>query len=107
MAQIIQRLSLIHETLLSGVANPLELSPAPDSPKALFGSGECETSWSLRPSLVTEKVKNLPAMQETWVRSLGQEDLLEKGMATHSNNCFYIYFYVFIYLAVPGLTCGM
>ena len=30
-------------------------------------------------------VKNLPAMQETWVRSLGQEDLLEEGMATHSS----------------------
>ena len=29
-------------------------------------------------------VKNLPAMQETWVRSLGGEDPLEKGMATHS-----------------------
>ena len=30
-------------------------------------------------------VKNLPAMQETWVPSLGQEDPLEKGMATHSS----------------------
>ena len=30
-------------------------------------------------------VKNLPAMQETWVRSLGQEDPLGKGMATHIN----------------------
>ena len=30
-------------------------------------------------------VKNLPAMQETQVQSLGQEDLLEKGMATHSS----------------------
>ena len=30
-------------------------------------------------------VKNLLAMQKTWVRSLGQEDLLEKGMATHSS----------------------
>ena len=30
-------------------------------------------------------VKNLPAMQETWVQSLGQEDLLEKGMAPHSS----------------------
>ena len=29
-------------------------------------------------------VKNLPSVQETWVRSLGQEDSLEKGMATHS-----------------------
>ena len=29
--------------------------------------------------------KNLPAMQETWVRPLGQEDSLDKGMATHSS----------------------
>ena len=34
-------------------------------------------------SLVAQTVKK-PAMQETWVRSLGQEDPLEKGMATHS-----------------------
>ena len=31
-------------------------------------------------------VKNLPAMQETWVQSLGQEDPLEKGKATHSSS---------------------
>jgi len=30
-------------------------------------------------------VKNLPTMQETWVRSLGQEDPQEEGMATHSS----------------------
>ena len=30
-------------------------------------------------------VKHLPAMQETWVQSLGWEDTLEKGMATHSS----------------------
>ena len=30
-------------------------------------------------------IKNLPAMQETWVPSLGQDDPLEKGMATHSS----------------------
>ena len=30
-------------------------------------------------------VKNIPAMQETWVQSLGLEDPLEKGMATHSS----------------------
>ena len=35
------------------------------------------------PSLVAQKVKNLPAMQETWVPSLGQEEPLEKGTATH------------------------
>ena len=36
-------------------------------------------------SLVTQMVKKLPAMQETWVRSLGWEDPLEEGMATHSS----------------------
>ena len=35
-------------------------------------------------SLVALFVKKLPAMQETWVRFLGQEDPLEKDMATHS-----------------------
>ena len=35
-------------------------------------------------SLVAQRVKRLPEMQETWVQSLGQEDPLEKGMATHS-----------------------
>ena len=34
---------------------------------------------------MAQTVKNLPAMQETWVQTLGREDLLEKGMATHSN----------------------
>ena len=38
-----------------------------------------------RASLVAQMVKNLPAMQETWVQSLGQEDPLEKKMATHSS----------------------
>ena len=33
---------------------------------------------------MAQTVKNLPAMQETWVQSLGQEDILEKGMTTHS-----------------------
>ena len=36
-------------------------------------------------SSVGKEVKNLPAMQETWVQSLGQEDPLEKEMATHSS----------------------
>ena len=35
--------------------------------------------------LVAQRVKRLPAMQETWVRSLGWEDPLEKEMATHSS----------------------
>ena len=36
-------------------------------------------------SLVAQMVKNLPAMLETWVQSLGWEDPLEKGTATHSS----------------------
>ena len=36
-------------------------------------------------SLVAQMVKNLPELQETQVQSLGQEDPLEKGMATHSS----------------------
>ena len=39
-------------------------------------------SWT---SLVAQMMKNLPAVQETWVQSLGWEDPLEAGMATHSS----------------------
>ena len=35
--------------------------------------------------LIAQSVKNLPVLQETWVRFLGQEDPLEKEMATHPN----------------------
>ena len=42
-----------------------------------------KTIWA---SLVVQVAKNLPAMQETWVQSLGQEDSLEKGMAIHSSS---------------------
>ena len=38
-----------------------------------------------RASLVAQMVTHLPAIQETWVRSLGQEAPLEKKMATHSS----------------------
>ena len=40
---------------------------------------------SLPSSLVTQMVKRLPTIRETWVQSLGWEDLLEKEMATHSS----------------------
>ena len=39
-------------------------------------------SWA---SLMAQRVKNLPAMWETWVQSLGWEDPLEEGIATHTN----------------------
>ena len=45
-------------------------------------SFDCIDLWA---SLVAQMVKNLPAMQETWVQSLGWEDTLEKAMATHSS----------------------
>ena len=40
-------------------------------------------TYTCRASLVAQTVKNLPAMKETWVQSLGWEDPLKKGMATH------------------------
>ena len=39
----------------------------------------------IRASLVSQLAKNLPAMRETWVQSLGWEDPLKKGKATHSS----------------------
>ena len=43
------------------------------------------TEWLNWTELVVQLVKNLPAIQETWVQPLGQEDSLEKEMATHSS----------------------
>ena len=42
-------------------------------------------TYCIRPSMAAQTVKSLPAIQETCVRSLGWEDPLEKGMATHSS----------------------
>ena len=43
---------------------------------------------AIKASLVTQLVKNLPAMRETMVQSLGGEDPLEKGMATQLQACW-------------------
>ena len=64
-------------------------------------TSSCETEWCTgeegegtlgrdkktenRASLLAQSVKSLPAVQETWVQFLGQEDTLEKGMTTHSS----------------------
>ena len=48
-------------------------------------SGAFPSRQFLWTSLVAQMVKRLPAMWETWVQSLGWEDLLEKEMATHSS----------------------
>ena len=51
------------------------------------GSQSSVKNWLhyLRTSPVTQMVKRLPTMQETWVQSLGQEDVLEKKMVTYSS----------------------
>ena len=54
-----------------------------------FGNCNCICKYHMMlliwASLVVQMVKNLPAMRETWVRSLGWEDSLEEGMVTHSS----------------------
>ena len=44
-----------------------------------------EINWETGIYILAQRLKGLPAMQETWVRSLGREDALEKEMATHSS----------------------
>ena len=56
----------------------------PQSPLPTHGQNP-ESKLPRGASLVTQMVKNLPATQETRVRSLGGEDPLEKGVATHSS----------------------
>ena len=51
----------------------------------MTGTAFLESKPQIQSSLVAQKVKNLPAMQETQFQSLGGEDPLEKEMATHSN----------------------
>ena len=48
-------------------------------------NGEGNTLHLLQASLVVQMVKNLPAMRESWLRSLGCKDPLEKGKATYSS----------------------
>ena len=46
---------------------------------------QTQDAWASDFSLVAQSVKNLPAVQKTWVQSLGGEDPPEKGMDTHSS----------------------
>ena len=63
--------------------------PVTSAPLARLLTGDLvvfgEMLYEERASLGAQLVKNLPAMQETWVPSLGWEDPLEKGTATHSS----------------------
>ena len=69
------------------VKNPPAMQIDPSSIPGPGSTGEgigypLQYSWA---SLVTQLVKNLPAMWETWAQSLGWEDPLEKGKAIHSS----------------------
>ena len=77
--------------VLSGGSDGKESVCIAGDPGRIPGSGRSpeegigyplQYSWA---SLVVQMVKNLPAMWKTWVQSLGWEDPLEKGMATHSS----------------------
>ena len=66
----------------------LTVAPLPNIAGILEGltlAIKCSNSKLTRASLVAQLVKNPPAVWETWVRSLGWEDPLEKGMTTHSS----------------------
>ena len=68
------------------VKNPPAMQEKPVCPASGRSTGEgigypFQSSWA---SHVTQLVKNLPAMRETWVQSLGWEDPLEKGKDTQS-----------------------
>ena len=63
-----------------GHGNPLQYSCLENSMNCR-GHGVAKS----QTRLVAQRVKNLPAMWETWVQSLGWEDPLEEGMATHSS----------------------
>ena len=61
-----------------------DLGSVPGLGRSLGGGHDnpLQYSWA---SMVAQTVKNSPAIWETWVQSLGWEDLLEKGIATHSS----------------------
>ena len=83
-------LSGLPSLLLGFPSSPVEPACNAGNPGSIPGSGRSagkgigyplQYSWA---SLVAQLVQNLPAVWETWVRSLGWEDPLEKGTATHS-----------------------
>ena len=66
----------------SGATGDLDSILGSERSLRVGNSNRLQYSWA---SLVAQLVKNLPAMWETWVRSLGWEDPLEKGQAPHSS----------------------
>ena len=86
-----------HSNIYSCMENPMDKGAWLATVQRLFGVAKSQTqlsNWAHtryvqvyknRSSLIAHLVKNLPVMQETWVRSLGQEDPLEKEMTAHSS----------------------
>ena len=83
--------SAVHRDSLSGVFLFRNSKKAQRNPQEILSLSQRKLSFILSSlltigaSLVAQMVKNLPAIQETWIWSLGREDPLEKGMATHSS----------------------
>ena len=82
---ILEKAMAIHSSIFSG---RIPWTEDPNRPLGLQSQtqlSETNSYWlHIDFSLVAQVVKNLPAMWETWVQSLGEEEPLEKGMATHS-----------------------
>ena len=70
------------EPVSSALSSGVLITGLPGSPSPWFRREFFRRHWA---SLMAQMVKNLPAMWETWVQSLGWEDPLEEGMATHSS----------------------
>ena len=64
---------------------PAKLPGKPPKPYLATGRSPLPAILRITASLVAQLVKNPPAMRETWVQSLGWEDPLENGKATHSS----------------------
>ena len=70
------------------MTHPLEIISSPNRItyiRLIFDMDICGMLLKTWASLMAQTVKSLPVMQETWVQSLGPEDPLEQGMATHSS----------------------
>ena len=90
-SKIKELVDLVFDEVLPGSSAGKESAYNPGDPGSIPWLGRSagegigyplQYSWA---SLVAQLVKNLPAMWETWVQSLGWEDSLEKGKATHSS----------------------
>ena len=74
---------ILQARILEWVAVPSSRGSSQPRDHTYFSYVSCIGRWVA--SLVAQRVKRLPTVQQTWVRALGQEDTLEKEMAPHSS----------------------